>query len=248
MIVKLNFTGRKRIAREEIGVSPKDRDGNIISFGLSLDNSRLKFPGEARLIVEAYHRSDFRRFDWGTISSPAQPGDTDLSRLGNSANLKLRVKVVNYDAKRGCILGEADKISIVETDTARKSILPIYFTDLPNQIWRITYNNDQEGEPILEVKSSLRPFAQGNPEFFFYVYPPALAQILWHLLSVRQVRATGEENEDWQNNWIKFAVGMAGQTPPADGDPGEWIQDVVDSFCGKYATVWKKYVQLEQER
>lgn len=247
MIVKLNFTGRERILREEIRVSPKENGGNVVSFGISLDNSRMGLPGDAQLIVEAYHKSEFRRFEWGTVAAPVQPKDTDLSGLGNSANLKLRVKVVNYNSKHGCILGEAEGIPIVETETDKKSILPIYFTDLRNQIWRITYNPENEGEPVLEVRSTLKPFAQGNPEFFFNVYPPAFAQILWHLLSVRKVRAESEENADWENNWIKFAVRISGQNPPAgEEDPGEWIKDVVDTFCGKYGSIWDKYLHVEQ--
>ena len=66
---RVNFTGRKRIPRRDVSVSLMERDGpRSFDATLRLDGSGL--PKDAMVYVEAYHKTDYMRYPFGTVGSP----------------------------------------------------------------------------------------------------------------------------------------------------------------------------------
>jgi hypothetical protein len=55
-----------------------------------LDLSNLRLPSNAHIYVEAYHRTGYQRYDFGSLSNPKSPEDRRLTR-----NLYLALSLVN---------------------------------------------------------------------------------------------------------------------------------------------------------
>ena len=66
MIRKFNYTGRKKIRRSDVRIDLLRDDDNRRYFNISLHLADLELPETARVYVEAYHRSGYQRYDFGT--------------------------------------------------------------------------------------------------------------------------------------------------------------------------------------
>jgi hypothetical protein len=82
MIRKINFTGRKKIKRTNVRVDIlRDAEGRRL-FNLHLDLSDLsRLPSNAHIYAEAYHRTGYQRYDFGSLSTQKSPEDRRLSRF-----------------------------------------------------------------------------------------------------------------------------------------------------------------------
>ena len=67
MIRRLNYTGRRKIPRENIHIT-LFRNNGVDEFDAVIRLADLELPDSARLFVEAYHKSDWMRFDYGTLA------------------------------------------------------------------------------------------------------------------------------------------------------------------------------------
>ena len=95
MIRKFNYTGRKKIRRSNVQIDLlRSRNGHR-QFNIALQLDDLALPANAHVYVEAYHRSGYQRFDFGTIAHRAIPSDRTLRKFANSALPLFRVKVVS---------------------------------------------------------------------------------------------------------------------------------------------------------
>ena len=110
MIRKFNYTGRKKIRRSNVQIDLlRSRNGHR-QFNIALQLDDLALPANAHVYVEAYHRSGYQRFDFGTIAHRAIPSDRTLRKFANSALPLFRVKVVDKTAAHGRILAAVDKV------------------------------------------------------------------------------------------------------------------------------------------
>lgn len=248
---RVNFTGRRRIPRRDVSLSLTEREGvRWFDATLRLDGSGL--PKDAMVYVEAYHKTDYMRYSFGTVGSLSRPDNADLGPLAHIDNLHFRVKVVD---RFGRILAEADRLR-PEAPVGRVPILPVQpSNDLGNQVWRLTFD---EGGPLLELNLAV-PFvldkARGDPRLFFYVYPVVLREVLIHMVMVEGIAEPADPDEEWHMHWLRFATHYGGPHPdvldPRHNDFEEtevtrWIETVVTEFCNLHADKWRHLIEMEQ--
>ncbi len=215
----------------------------------------MALPEEASVIVEAYHRTDNYRFDFGTIKEMIQP-DTDLSDFGYIENIKFRVLITEQHRNGGLILAMADKLKPIiegDEDTNKKCILPVIWEDLGCRFWSISIEGDG---PNLHVNSeipNIQNLIRNDPGFFFYVYPAIIKELLIRFVYIDQVNFD-DPIEEWQINWIKFLERLIPLTEwPAsvldvDSDKDHleierWCDEMANEFANRYYNKWRSLLK-----
>ena len=251
---RFNYTGRSRIPQEKISII-LHRDGDSIrSFNATIDVNDMKLPPDAKVYIDANHRTEIRRFDFGTVKKIVPPPDTGLSGLAYGENLKFRVLVVNESGQHGLILAHADRVRPV-SDVDKKPILPVYFSDLGQQIWRVGYI-EYENAPALIINRNIpniENIAKSDPQFIMYVYPAVIREVLAHMVFIDGVESPSDPSIDWHIDWLDFtkkiipgAVIPGILNPKDEGfeneDAERWINSVVEEFCVS-RNEWREYIK-----
>ncbi len=240
---RLNFTGRKRIARDDVGFVIHSAPDGTSTFDARLELSRYGFPADARVFVEAYRQASLMRFDYGTVSTLVPPAVRALPEFESPDEVLFRVRVTATSADAGKLLGEADRISPrrpEERPDLRIPLLPPIPENIGQEVWRV----DFDGNPWLKINSELPDWKETarSPVFRALVYPAAMRQILERVLLVEKVSAT-DDPADWRCRWLRFAAALPGsRSVPADSSEfDEWIENAVSAFArlwsmrGRYA-------------
>lgn len=240
MIRKFNYTGRRKIPKTAVAFTRTEYRG-VAGFNATFDLSNLGFPPEARVYVEPYYNASFMRFGFGTVDKPVYDGDTSLTGIPPTDVIHFRVKIVDESGEHGLILGKIDGITLVnsEGETNRTSILHVNTCDLGEQIWRMNFESGNTF-PVLEVNSDIpgiKEIIKNDPKFFSLVYPAALREILWNIVTDHQDFET--DGDSWQSKWLLFCEKTLGIKTILEKDIEsellqQWINDVVDSFCRIY--------------
>lgn len=231
---QFNYTGRKRIPREKIEITLRDQGQDPPAFDARIDLSELALPESAKVYVEAYYRSSYMRFDFGTVANVRCEQDRTLREISNRELIYFRVKIVDFSGEHGKILAEADRIIPNPSDGggSRMCILETKFEDLGCQAWRL----DLDGAmPVLVVNRRLgREYVRSDETFFALVYPAVIREILMEV-----VKEGGHEpdpySDNWRDLWLHYiceSLGVDPLTPRGhEDDANEWIEQAVRSFC-----------------
>jgi hypothetical protein len=239
MIRRLNYTGRRKFPRENIRVT-LFRNGGLEEFVAVIKTAGLQLPDSARIFVEAYHKSDWMRFDFGSVAVPAVPADRRLTVFYEGARVLFRVKVVSADTagEPGKIIAETDRIIPVSPDDERDHdpLLPVRLVGgLGDEVWRLSWQNG----PVLELNKNepeIKHFLTADNRFKWLILPNVLRAVLIRIL----IDAADEEPEQDEsapgNRWMEFAQSLHAEPPPkpADRDTAlinEWVDEVVSAFC-----------------
>ncbi len=248
MIRKFNYTDRIKIRRADLRVSIV-MDGGVpyLEADFVVDPYRELIAPDAAVYIEAYHRTKFERFSYGTIGRLLPPEDRRLRAFasGDREDIRFRVKVVDESASHGRILGLAEGISAVSEDERhanRLSLLGVDAVDLANRIWELDLEAPEI--PWLKVNSKIadvQVLLRSNDMFLSSVYPEIVRQILVHVLIDCEEDYTDfepdvdDELPEWQYRWLCFGKHLCGEKWPkrSEGDFGgkEWIELCVDHFC-----------------
>jgi hypothetical protein len=246
MIRRLNFTGRKKIPRSRVRIVVHGDDLRR-TFDAELKLDGLELPAVAAVYVEAYHRSAYRRYDFGTVGRLGPPADRSLDGLPVASPL-FRVKVVRQGRSIGRILAAAERVvpeRADREDEQRQSLLPVEYQDLGERIWALDLEADWPRLILNERFAGIRDFARSGPEFLTLVYPEILRTILTRIVRDPDLDPDGDE-DDWSTLWIRFVRRELGRPRPPrsweDGDPAAWVDDAVTAFCVR------KHVVVEFER
>lgn len=255
MIRRLNYTGRRRIPRENIRIAIY-RNGDTEEFDARVSCDGLCLPDSAFLLVEAYHKSDWMRFDFGTVGQVVIPRDRRLTAFYRGARVLFRVKAVAADVESGKILAEADRIVPLspDSDRDRDPLLPVRVVDgLGSQIWRLIW----ESGPVLELnrqEPEVKRLLTSDPRFKWLILPQVLRSIL-----IRVLVEEMDEDEDAQGGgegqrWIDFAHSLHPVEPPKPDDRDmelieNWVDDVVAAFCGRNNVMqnWRWSLRPEED-
>lgn len=252
---RFNYTGRKKIRREQFSITLIRKNDAVVLFYLDrLDLDDLGLPGDTKIYVEAYYRTELKRFEFGTVANRVNPQSTNLTDMAYPENLKFRILVVNpLDGK---ILAQADRIAPEEPSP--KSILPVQFNDLGNEVWCIEYEGD-EGAPILCINNkipNIQNIAKQDAQFFVHVYPAVVREIMTRMVFLEEVTSATEPAVEWHANWLKFSRTMGVVSPEIlnytdnnfdDDETLKWIDDVVVAFSNKYASKFQEYIRKLEE-
>lgn len=250
MIRKINFTGRKKIRRTNVRVDIlRDAEGRRF-FNLHADLSDLRLPSNARIYAEAYHRTAYQRYDFGTLSSRRNPADRRLSRFSDSAIPLFRVKVVDRTSAHGRILAALDKIrpeSVDNEPAGSHSLLFVEYDDLGNKIWQLDLDGDW---PVLKLNQKVDEIslvASSDQRFFALVYPEVFRQILTRIV-IEDEHTDPDCDDDWPSLWLKLARCLPGMgVPPVSKIEQEsWIVNATEAFSAKFDVLAKFNRALEE--
>ncbi len=251
MIRKFNYTGRKKIRRSDVRVELLRDDGNRRCFNLSLKLGDLELPENARIYVEAYHRSGYRRYDCGTVGRLQIPADRTLDGISASVMPLFRVKVVDRTGTHGRILAAVDKVRPAADDHRPldgRSLLFVEYDDLGHAIWQL----DLEGDwPVLRLNRAVEEIsmiASSDSRFLSLVYPEVLRQVLTRILIVDE-HADPDCDDDWPSLWLKLASSLPGMSAPYEASRAgrqAWIENAVEAFCSNFKLL-EKFHQAFQE-
>ena len=250
MIHKFNYTGRKKIHRSKVGIALwRNRNGRRV-FDVRLQLENLDLPPNARVFVEAYHRTAYRRYDLGTVKDLNLGVDLSLAGISKSAIPIFRIKVVDQTTVHGRILASVDKIrpNIDDHPSAgSRSLLFVEYDDLGSAIWQMDFNGDW---PVLRLNHTMNGIGRSdtlNNRFLSLIVPEALRQIL-HRIIVEDEHTDPDCDDDWPSLWLKLASTLPGMSAPnrlSKADRQAWIEKAVAAFCAD-AGLLEKFQQVSK--
>jgi hypothetical protein len=250
MIRKINFTGRRKIKRTSVRVDILRNTAGQRYFNLHLDLSDLKLPSSAHVYAEAYHRTGYQRFDFGSCANIISPPERRLERFSDTIIPLFRVKVVDRTSTHGRILAALDKIrpeSVDNEPAGSHALLFVEYDDLGNTIWRLDLDGDW---PVLKLNHKVEEvglLASSDHRFFALVYPEVFRQVLRRIL-IEDEHTDPDCDDDWPSLWLKLARQLPGMDePPASTDDQEiWIDRATEAFSAQ-SDVLAKLNQALQE-
>lgn len=232
---RLNWTERRRIRRTDALIAV-DRSSQPASFTATLLLSDYDLPMDARVVLEAYRQTTWRRFDYGTVALPRPTVPCTLEAFGSADAILFRLKILASNSDDGRILAEADRLRVTDPDNedaSRRSLLPTRGDDLGEEVYQLSFDGPNES-PMLTLNNRLGDWRQTarTAQFRALVYPQLL-----RLIIARAISGYDEDDGGWQADWISFARGVpgAGAVPdvrePDSEECRAWIADVVSAFC-----------------
>ena len=246
---RLNSTGRKRIERRHIDLSLRTTDQGVApTFDLKIDLSSYRFPGEARVRLEAWRSNAVQRWECGTVGELRVPTDAERRVTEVPESAQFRLFVVDAGGT-GRLLGHATKIRPV---LPRRSILPLRETDeLSDEIWRVDFG-DGGDQPELLVNSKIDGISEvvrSDATFRVLVMPEVLRTILTHVVLIE--RSDPDDDESAWEGWFQLARSLLpDQKPPNLGSESsegklyaarEWIESVVSAFASRSVDAANQY-------
>jgi len=239
MIRKFNYTGRKKIKRSHVGIDIlRDSDGQRF-FNLRLQLGDMALPENARIYVEAYHRTAYQRFDCGTVGRRRLPTDRQLAAFSHQTVPLFRVKVVDRSGTHGKILASLDRIrpeSVDALPAGGHSLLFVEYEDLGHAIWML----DLDGSwPVLRLNrraEDISLVASSDNRFLALVYPEVLRRILTRVL-IEDDHSDPDCDDDWPSLWLKLACTLPDMAPPPPigrTDQETWIDQAVEAFSASH--------------
>ena len=192
---RLNFTGRRKIAKSHVNISVTGI-GGIEIFNAELQLGGYDFPESASVIIEAFRQLELVRFDFGTVGNLIPPDSCRLSEFGTLAGLRFRIKVVSNDEPRGRLLAVCDRITPQRQELqslSRVPLLAVRAQDLGREVWRLDFAD----EPLLLVNPRIVPKKQlvHSVEFQSLALPEILRSILNRILIVEQIRVPDDSHD-----------------------------------------------------
>jgi hypothetical protein len=253
MLRRFNYTGRRKINREDVPISLSE--GPLRTFNANLDRlADYKFPEDARVFVEAYEHTAYMRFPFGTIGQITAPVPAQrlLTEFEASDAIRFRVKVVNIHSD-GQLLGEADAIlplTSEESDQNKLPLLPVRSQDLDQELWSIEFPEVTQDRPVLviNIHAGDRTEIVRSASFMSLALPSVLRAILTRILLIEEAPDMDDES-DWRCMWLQFGRGLlpTSTAPPDDDEEKyQWIEDVLAAFCSKFRFL-TKYQHNEEE-
>jgi len=240
---RINSTGRKRIPQDKIDARIlASIPGEPLRAKLDIDVTSLDLPASAAVSVEAYHRSSAMRFDCGTVAAKKIPEPLVLNELDQSGGILFRIKIVDRDGGTGKILASADRVRpLIEGENKdRRSIFPVEYRDLGQEIWRVDIDEDAGPFLLLNSKVPALMHLVGENHLLAGAMLPAAFRIVLSYLA-HEPTADDEEGS-WKADWMRFCKeSLAIEDEPEeleDDDAREvWVADAVRRYCETRAFV-----------
>jgi hypothetical protein len=245
---RFNYTGREKLTRDVVKISTNKLDGKTKSISVSFDLNEIKYPSDTKIYLDAYHKTDRKRFDFGKISQRVYPDDLTIDELSYTDNLMFRLLLIDESGEHGKIIAHADRIRADEA-ADKKPILPVRFDDLGQQIWKLEFTGD-EGGPILCVNSNIPAveyIVKSDSVFFMFVFPAAIREILTHMIFIDKVENQEDPLVAWHYDWLMYSMTILPNESIPKLEPDEredeniidWIDKVVEEFCNSRRFEWE---------
>lgn len=237
---RINSTGRKKIRRDQVDIRLLEAQaGEPLRAKATLSLDEHNFPPASVVSIEAYHRSSGMRFDCGTVGALKIPPLLVLDEVDRSGTVLFRIKVTDADCDVGKLLGSAERIQPTseETEDGKKTLFPVIYRDLGQQIWKVEILPGSTPKLILNCAiPSISNKLHKNPLLQAMLFPAALRIVLEELTNSEN---DGDDDEPgWKADWLQFCKENLGvpddPTGPDDEGKSEWVERALKSFCGMY--------------
>ncbi|MDY6801168.1 MAG: hypothetical protein SVU94_08090 [Bacteroidota bacterium] len=247
MIRKFNYTNRKKIDRSSVHIKVS-KVNKIKTFEVQLDISNMKLPDHAKVYIEAYYKTNFMRFYFGTVSNIVHPKSTELTNFNGTDVVFFRIKVVDESNINGRILAMLSGLQARENEQEnenRKSILVVnYNADLGQRLFHLEFN-EIDLFPILEINKKLENQKElvRSDIFITTIYPSIIKEIANEI--IYDTDEWEEEDDNWQGYWLKYFNSVLGLNTPRPNNNDDdmikkqWVEDITDAFCQKYKVIPK---------
>lgn len=242
MIRKFNYTNRKKISSESITITLNDNKKEK-NFELQFSFQGYNFPDYAKIYIEAYYKTNYMRFPFGSVSSISPPPSTVLTDFINTDLIYFRVKIVDETSINGRLLALASGLepkNIESEQKNRMSILKVnYDADLGQRLYHLELD-EIEDLPILEINKKLEngSVLVTSDVFISTIYTSVIQELATEIINDDAYYQ--EDDECWQGYWIKYfkhILGVSSIRPTKTDDDElkkEWVEEIVNSFCNKY--------------
>ena len=239
---KFNYTGRKRVNRADyiLSITPgTDQKNSYFDFEINKSMAD-SFNPESKLVIEAYYRTTYMRFEHGTIGTIKVPPQRYLTAFSDPNLIKFRVKVISQN---GMIEGLADKVKPDSDDdeTHKESIIKVANRNLDGAIWQMEFSEDDN--PIILIDSDIdKNHLNHNTELKVSIIPHAFQQILTEIIffSHDDFDYTTEDlDNDWRARWWLFCESLNRKLTSEeikdmdDDEMKDWIDETVACFSRK---------------
>lgn len=241
--MRLKFTGRMKIEKQHALIEIPDDppgSGRGYYFYLRLDLTSYKLPPEALIFVEATRKNQLMRFEYGTVTAPAElsPLERRLTDFGESIDgLKFRIKVVQPNGpEAGKLLAEADGITAGEVNHALPLIRVVGDSDMGETPWRLELVPTDADLPTLHLNSKIGGKVLAEDD----IAEPLLMTAAVREVFTRLVRDADTEDEDdnhWASLWSRFAQYTLNMPNPDDVDTNDddsvrdWVEEATHKFA-----------------
>jgi len=248
-----NYTNRKRIPRGNVQIALKKQEPNPPTFDARFNLSDLKLPPDGKVYVEAYYRTSYMRFDFGTVAEPGSEEDRTLRDIDNRELVYFRVKVTDATGEQGRLLAEADGLIANPTEGPGNHvcILEVKFEDLGNLPWSLEINDSATPTLVVNRRISNKEYVRSNAAFFALVYPAVVRELLTFILNGDH--EYDPDGDDWRDRWLRFITALPDVDSPPEGeeiDPRPWIDTAVRAFCERQpaCTAFLESLAAEEQR
>jgi len=238
---RLNYTSRKRIHQEHVTIQMiEPKPGDPLKARVSLDLLSYSFPADAAVALDAYRSSSGTgmRFDCGTVAKPSIPEVLVLDEIDSGGNVLFRLKVIEKRNNSGRILGSADRIQPrSDDDNNQKSLFPVVYRDLKDEIWKVDVNYDQRPALVLNNEiPGIQHRVRHDKLLQGLLFPAAFRIVLEN--TIRDDDDGDDEAPGWRSDWLQFCrdtLGI-GEEPPTTGEEArtEWIDYAVRRLCEEF--------------
>lgn len=252
-----NYSGRRKIYKSEFRINLNTSNGHkTIDVTLSLDGN--KYDSNARIFLDAFYRTERKRFDFGKVGNITYPNDLSVDELIYTANLMFRLIIVDTTVSIGRIIAHADNIKI-DNNSNTIPLLPVSYINLGHQVWKIDFTDLQGPTLIINNKiMNTESIIINDPSFYMHVYPAVIREIFVHMVFIDGVDDLEDPSVTWHKNWLIFSKEIL----PNDNHPKSlvlepegntekdealrWIDNIVSEFCNNKisSSVWEKYLNI----
>ena len=238
MIKRVNFTGRRRIARSRIAIDATDGPPRRVTAAIDLAGASLS--PDAAVVLEATSAGSnvVERIECGMVHQ-LRPPTNYLLREVEGENVYFTLKVIDRQERIGRILGIAEYLrpdrAGSQSTGGRRGILPIEPHDLGQELWRLEFKDQDVVLYVNDKVPELKDRARSDPLFYAAVYP----QVVRHVLAqaIKEDVDIDEDEDRWPVLWLRFGRDLhpTKAVPPgideSDEDQAEWIDEVVAAFA-----------------
>jgi hypothetical protein len=223
-----------------------------MTFDATLALEEYEFPADVRVVIEAYRRASWMRFEWGTVARLVPAPNRELTEFLHTQDVLFRVKVISEAGASGVLVGEADKLIPRLADepkrSKKRSLLAVRTGDLEDRLWEVDFNGRL---PVLVINREVvegKSIARSDP-FFSMVMGAVVREVLTRTLFVD---GTDEESDpdDWGTLWRRFGESLTGGRPCPEVEQEEerrdWIDQCVEGFA-RTQGLMRRYQESTEE-
>lgn len=258
----LFFTGRKEISKMDVEIRLIESRGKTSQFETRIDLASYDLPGDAGVIVEAYHNTYLERFEIGTVGTLKDGQRQELQGLEPGDRPHFRVKVVDSNGGvSGRLLAAIDEVRAETEDDfgAAASLLPLVPKQrgqMGDEFWRVMFVWADEPHPELwvnaDVEGLFRAIKNHDPRITALIMPDVFRQVLRGLVGNAQPWTEEGKTGQWLALCKQFYPDEFEEWEDATPDASrqrrhEWIDEVVSQFASSHGFFDRYHDALRQQ-